>query len=245
MARNNLVSDKIYRRHIRLYRYLNDAWIFTDQLRPHLKERAEELRASPRKGKRRYSVPKEDRTVESRRTDADIGQLYRAQWERGVFETNIVSIVSRTEAFLLECLNIAIVRYPQKLTILADRAGIPVDLFLEHEDRGVILERYIASRCEALMFAKPKDYLELFKKVLTIDLDADPLSDYLEIKASRDIIVHNLGEINKLYLDKAGDKARGAEGDELVIDKTYFKHVITTVKNLSGSIQRESERVYG
>ena len=29
------------------------------------------------------------------------------------------------------------------------------------------------------------------------------MSDYIEIKASRDIIVHNLGEINKLYLDKA------------------------------------------
>jgi hypothetical protein len=248
MARNNQVSQKIYRRHIRLYRYLNDAWIFADLLSPHLKLRAKELRASGFKGKKRYSVPKENRTIESRRTDADIGQLYQAQLERGIFETNIVNIVSRTEAFLLECLNIAIAEYPKKLTVLADRAGIPVDLFLEHEDREIVLERYIASRCEALMFSKPKDYLDIFQKVLAISLKDELLLEYIEIKASRDIIVHNVGEINKLYIDKAGKppsgKARGAEGDELVIDKAYFKRVVTTVKKLSGAIQRESERIY-
>ena len=85
-----------------------------------------------------------------------------------------MSIVSRTEAFLLECLNIAIAEYPKKLTALADRAGVPVDLFLEHEDREVVLERYVASRCEALMFAKPKDYLDTFQKVISIELKDAP-----------------------------------------------------------------------
>ena len=60
-----------------------------------------------------------------------------------------MSAVSRTEANLLECLNIVIAEHPRKLSILADRTGIPVDLFLEHEDRDVVLERYIALRCEA------------------------------------------------------------------------------------------------
>jgi hypothetical protein len=34
MARNSAVSKAIYTRHIRLYRLLNDAWIFTELLRP-------------------------------------------------------------------------------------------------------------------------------------------------------------------------------------------------------------------
>jgi hypothetical protein len=244
MARNSTVSEKIYRRHLRLYRYLNNVWIFTDLLSPYLKQRAKEFRNSSYTGKRRYTIPKANTMLDSRRTDADIGQLYQSQFERGIFETNIVSIVSRTEAFVLDCLNIAVAEYPQKLSLLADRGGIPIDLFLEHEDRGVVLERYIASRCEALMFAKPKDYLDSVMKVLSIALKDALLSDYIEIKASRDIIVHSFGEINKLYIDKAVRKARGAEGDELVIDRAYFKHVVTTVKKLSGAIQRETERVY-
>ena len=62
------------------------------------------------------------------------------------------------------------------------------------------------------MFAKPKDYIDAFRKILSINLNDDLVSDYIEIKASRDIIVHNLGEINKLYIDKAGSKARGVDG---------------------------------
>jgi hypothetical protein len=229
---------------MRLLRYLNDAWIFTDLLSPHLKEREKELRASTPTIRKTYPVPKENARVISSRTNAEIAQLYQTQFDRGIFETNIVSIVSRTEAFLLECLSIVIAQYPKKLTVLAERGGIPVDLFLEHEDREVPLERYIALRCEALMFAKPKDYLDSFQKVLSIKLREALLADYIEIKASRDIIVHNLGAINKLYIDKAAEKARGVEGDALVIDRDYFRHVVTTVKKLSSSIQVRTKLVY-
>ncbi len=46
MARESSVSKEIYTRHIRLTRYLNDAWIFTELLRPELDARARGLRAS-------------------------------------------------------------------------------------------------------------------------------------------------------------------------------------------------------
>jgi hypothetical protein len=91
----------------------------------------------------------------------------------------------------------------------------------------------------------PDEYMSKTKEVLSIEIDDEIINDYIEIKASRDIIIHNLGEINRLYVDKAGKKARGAVGDELVIDNKYFKHVLITAKSLSGTIQREVERVYG
>ena len=146
--------------------------------------------------------------------------------------------------FFLKCLVIVICHHPKKLSIIADKAGIPVDLFLEHESRNDLLERYVAVRCEALMFGKPAEYLDKTAKILSIEIDDDLIKDYIEIKASRDIIVHNLGEINRLYVDKAGEKARGAVGDELVINGAYFKKVLVTAKTLSGAIQREVEKVY-
>ena len=94
------------------------------------------------------------------------------------------------------------------------------------------------------MFGKPTVYLDKATKVLSIEIDDEFIKDYIEIKASRDIIVHNLGEINSLYVDKAGEKARGALGDELVVNTAYFKHVLVTAKTLSGTIQREVEKVY-
>ncbi len=94
------------------------------------------------------------------------------------------------------------------------------------------------------MFEKPAEYLDKAAKILSIEIDDDLIKDYIEIKASRDIIVHNLGEINRLYVDKAAEKARGAVGDELVVNRTYFKHVLVTAKTLSGAIQREVEKVF-
>lgn len=244
MARNNPISKAVYKRHIRLFRYLNDTWIFTKLMRPELKIRAETLAASKSKAKRRYTVPKKGKTVESRRRDSDIAQIYQAQFDRGIFETNIVAMVSRVEAFIQECLVVVICHHPKKLSIIGDKAGIPLDLFLEHEGRDELLERYVALRCEGLMFGKPVEYLDKVEKVLSIQIDDDLKKDYIEIKASRDIIVHNLGEINRLYVDKAGEKARGSAGDELVVNGAYFRHVLITAKTLSGAIQRQVEKAY-
>jgi hypothetical protein len=101
----------------------------TQLLRPDLRGRAESLLASKSKAKKRYAVPKKGKIIESRRRDSDIAQLFRAQFERGIFETNIVAIVSRVEAFIQECISIIIQKYPKKLSIISDKKGIPIELF--------------------------------------------------------------------------------------------------------------------
>ena len=244
MARNSQVSIAIYRRHLKLIRYLNDFWIFTELLRPELDRQAKARRASKSKAKKPYSVPKGKSLVLSRRRDEDIGLIFMAQYDRGVFETHIISMVSRAEAFLQDALSIVASEYPQKLSILADKNGIPLDLFLESVERDDVIRRFVAFKCEGLMFGKPSDYLDKAAKVLSIELDDEIVKDFIEIKASRDIIIHNSGVINKLYVEKAGDRRRGEIGDELVIDRSYFRHVVITLKKLSGSIQSKTENVY-
>ncbi len=243
MTRTHPVSQRIYRSHIRHFRFLNDLWIFTQLVRPQFKARGEELRASKSKAKKRYPVPKRSRVTISRRTDADVGQVFIAQYERGVFETNIISIVSRTEAFVQECLLIAISANPEKLSIL-DKSGIPLDLFLTHEDRSALLERLVALRCQELMFAKPADYMRKVSEVLSVEIPEDRIEAYIELKATRDVLIHNQGLINRIYLDKAGQSARGGLGEELEIDADYFGEAIMSSKGLSGAIQAATEEKY-
>jgi hypothetical protein len=245
MTRQSEVSIKIYRRHLALFRYLNDIWIFITLLRPHLKERAIELRNSKRKAKYRYETPKRGRRVESRRKDEDIGEVYLAQFERGVFDTHIINIVSRTEAFIQECVSIAVRAHPEKLTILSEKSGIPIELFLEQTDRAEILDRLVAMRCQDLMFGKPKEYLSRAFKVLGVTVNDSIVAKYIELKATRDVLIHNNGLVNKIYIDKVGNElARADIGQELEINARYFKEVIMIVKELSGSIQSDIEKNY-
>lgn len=243
MSRVHPISTGIYQKHIQLFRYLNDAWIFTHLLRPDLATKADELRSSKSKVKKSYSVPKKNKSVQSKRRDRDIGDVFKAQHDRGIFETNIVSVVSRVEAFLQDCIAIAITNQPKKLAILGDK-GIPLDLFLELEERDDLLQSVIDLRCQELLFAKPKAYLETVAKVLSIEIDQRVAGSFIEMKASRDVIIHNRGAINSIYVEKAGAMKRGAVGDELVIDEHYFVDVIENAKLLSGAIQRETEKKY-
>ncbi|MBP0597732.1 hypothetical protein J8I26_06445 [Herbaspirillum sp. LeCh32-8] len=243
--RDSPVSIGIYRKHIALYRYLNNAWIFTDLLRPSLKSQAKLLLESKSKAKRRYSVPKRSGVVFSRRLDKDIGTLFTSQHDRGIFETNIISMVSRVEAFIQDCIALVAISHPKKLGLLVDgKTGVPLDLFLGTESREEVIRRFAIMKSEELMYSKPAEYMRKTGEVLSIELDADLLTDFFEIKASRDIIVHNSGLINDSYLKKAGNKSRGNQGEELKIDATYFRHVLVTLKKLSGSIQMKTEEVY-
>ncbi|WP_315718283.1 MULTISPECIES: hypothetical protein [unclassified Bradyrhizobium] len=244
MARNSKVSQTIYRHHLRLNRFLNDAWIFTTLTRPMLKEKGDALVASKSKRKLEYPVPKKGDTVISERRDEDVGALFLAQYGRGIFDTHIISIISRIEAFIQDCIFEVVKKYPEKLAIIGGKSGIPLDLYLQHEDRDDLLEAYIALRCQDLMFSKPSEYLAKAAEVLSIQLKPDIVATYVEMKASRDLLIHNGGLINQLYLDKAGRKARGKINDELDIDEEYFADVIMNAKMLSGAIQRETEKKY-
>jgi hypothetical protein len=53
-----------------------------------------------------------------------------------------------------------------------------------------------------------------------------------EIKASRDILVHNNGVVNATYVGKAGRLARYQDGEKLEIPKQYHRESWEIIKKL-------------
>lgn len=219
-----------------------------DSYPPNVASVAEVGRALRREGaykKVNVTLPGKQKLITVKRTGPELAQLFTSQRKRGLFETGIVTTVSRVEAFIQECMVIAVSAYPQKLSIISEKSGIPLGLFLEHENREDLLARYVAFRCQNLMFGKPSEYLEKACAILNIKLDQKLIDTYIEIKATRDIIVHGSGKINQLYVEKAGKKRRGEVGDDLVVDIHYAKHVFLTAKSLASAFKSEAERIYG
>ena len=179
MARKNPISISIYRKHTKLYRYLNDTWIFCSLIRSELEKRAFEFAVSASKVKKRYPAPKKNKTIYSRRKDSYIAKIYQSQYERGIFETNIVSIVSRVEAFIQECLMIVMRAYPKKLSIISGSDGIPIDLFHSHENREELLEYYIFLKCKESMFENHEKYISIVENTLSINIGDNLAMDYI------------------------------------------------------------------
>ncbi len=83
----------------------------------------------------------------------------------------------------------------------------------------VATEQYIRE----LAYLGPKDQATELEKILGVDLMNLPaLWTYLEVKATRDIWVHNGGFANEIYVRKAGAHARAAKGQLLPVGTNYF-----------------------
>ncbi len=61
---------------------------------------------------------------------------------------------------------------------------------------------------------------------------AEDIDRLAEAKASRDVLAHNRGVANKVYLAKAGRFARCREGDRLDVPDPYHRETWTLVRKV-------------
>ena len=99
-------------------------------------------------------------------------------------------------------------------------------------------------KCSEIIFESPKDYIQKLESVLSIVIPKDLVGYYIEIKATRDIIVHGESIINDLYKRKSGSYSRGEIGAILPLNKKYYEHTITILKKFAGTVVREIENTY-
>ena len=143
-------------------------------------------------------------------------------------------------------LRLIITEHPQKLTLnvrgIETAREVPIEILLQSSNLEDALNEVIERRLNAISYAPPKAYLEYLGHIVGMETSDLAFMDFIEIKATRDLIVHNSGIINDVYLSKAGDRQRGNIGEKAVIDSKYFDHCIATLKRVSGIIKRETEK---
>jgi hypothetical protein len=227
---------------------MNDIHIFTSQAMPVLEQARREYAESDREGDRHYYVPSVGRGKVAKRKDQELKELYDSFLRTELHRTFLVSAVSQFEAFLGQVLALVFREYPRKLTTgvpgVPACKDVPATLLLDSGTIEEAVERVIERHLAGVFYAAPKAYLEYVGKVTGIETDDPAFASYLEIKATRDLITHNAGVINEVYLAKAGDRARGKLGDAVVIDKAYFEQALAILKRLSGIIKRDTTKAF-
>lgn len=244
---NETPRQKIGKLERRFRHRINDTHIFAQQAIPLLELQKQELEINPRKGNQKYPVPSTKTNQVARRDDRQIKAIYERFISREMYENFIVNAVSQLESLLFDILRIVINAYPQKLTVSPKKGAevnrnISLDVLLNANDLSDALANVINKRLNEVSYASPKDYLEYINKVIGVDTSNDSYLDYLEIKATRDLIIHNSGIINDVYLYKAGTKKRGELGEMVKVDEEYFNHCIATLKKVSRSISGYVEK---
>ena len=132
----------------------------------------------------------------------------------------LVQLVTHVENMLSDVVRAVVVKYPQKL---GGKRTITIQSVLESTSLEEMHLRATDTLLNELTYKSPADFAEAIEQLMGIKLlECPAFHCYIEIKASRDIYIHNRGIANDVYIRKAGTHMRCKSGMTLPADVQYF-----------------------
>ena len=200
------------------------------------------------KGKARTKLPFEipsvdgDRIVSARRR-SKIRKLLLETIDSDLYKQSLIAAVAITEGYLTKILRQVLRWYPQKLTLIDKK--IDLEVILACSSLNEMMDRIIDRHLNSIFYSSPFSYLKYIEQIVSIEIDGFLQANYAEIKATRDVLVHNYGITNEIYLRKVGNSARADNNEKLPIDSEYFDESIACMKRLISSIYQQMMEKYG
>jgi len=101
---------------------------------------------------------------------------------------------------------------------------VPMSFIIDNSDRDSILRAVIERELDRLKYRRLTAWFDYLNKRAKLGAPSrDQIERLAELKASRDVLAHNGGIVNQTYINKAGNKARYADGDRLEIKEPYLR----------------------
>jgi hypothetical protein len=163
-------------------------------------------------------------------SERDLIKRYARYRTKYVQALSFVQLSTVFEAFLFDFLRLMLTNEPRHL---AQKKQIEVSLALSAVDREALVLLIAERELNELKYDRPRAWFDYMNRIVKLGCPAeDEIERIAEIKAARDLLIHNSGFVNKTYLEKAGAKARFSVGEKVVIDDQYFDECWQLAKKL-------------
>jgi hypothetical protein len=137
--------------------------------------------------------------------------------------------VSLFEDFLFDLLRLWLSAYPFRLS----NKQIEFGMVLQAPDKSAITLAVVDKELNELKYKRVKDWFEYLESMVALGCPTpDEIGKIAEIKASRDILAHNKGITNAIYVSKAGNHARYKDGEKLAIPEPYHRESWQLIKKV-------------
>lgn len=137
--------------------------------------------------------------------------------------------VSLFEDFIFGLLRQWLATYPGSLT----KKQIEIGTVLKAPDKASIILAVVDKELNDLKYERVSDWFAHLNRLVNLGCpSAVEIEKLAEIKASRDILVHNNGIANAIYVAKAGSRARFRDGQRLEIPEHYHRESWETIKKV-------------
>jgi hypothetical protein len=129
-----------------------------------------------------------------------------------------LQFVSLFEDFLLGLIRLWLRAFPQRLEKRTVRAAVVFGA----KDIEEVREQVIQQQVLDLAYRSLPDWFAFLSGLVNLNHPGkDEVERLAEIKASRDVLVHNRGVANAIYVERAGARKRFAAGAKLEIQEPY------------------------
>jgi hypothetical protein len=155
---------------------------------------------------------------------------------------SIFQLVTIMESLLNDVLRTILIEYPNKIP---SKKQVEVNCILlssSIEEAKIFIVDNILNE---IAYKSPRDYAVEFEKYTSVNLLENPVFHrYIELKATRDIHIHNSGKANEIYTNKAGVLSRVKSGKYLPVDIPYFLMSYEQCLQLTEILETELDKIW-
>jgi hypothetical protein len=141
--------------------------------------------------------------------------------------------VALFEDFFFDFLRLWLTAYPGSLS----KKTLEFSTVLKAADKGAIVLHVVDKELNEIKYERVADWFAYLDKLARLDCPTPAeIVQFAEIKAARDILVHNKGVVNATYVEKSGSRARFRAGERLEMPEPYHRESWELIKKLIAEI---------
>jgi hypothetical protein len=154
----------------------------------------------------------------------------------------IYQLITTIESLLGSIIRAVLTEFPAKIS---SKKNFDAGFILGCESLDVLKAKIIDSILNELNYKSPREFAVEFAHLVGINLLEKPVYHrYIELKATRDIYIHNLGIANAVYLAKSETLARVRDGEYLPVTIQYFLESYESSLQLTEVLETELHKIW-
>ncbi|WP_284381187.1 hypothetical protein [Litoribrevibacter albus] len=149
--------------------------------------------------------------------------------------------VSLFEHSFFDLLKILLLDKPERLS---KKKQIDYGAIIEADCIDDLISKLVERELNEIKYKNVSEWFNYLEKLIgLLNIEKSELERISEAKASRDIIVHNAGIVNEIYIKKSGDAARFNVGENIDVSGHYTRDTwIIFLDVLTGVIDKTIEK---
>lgn len=141
--------------------------------------------------------------------------------------------VSLFEKFVFDLIGLWLTEFPGSLSDKDLKFRTVLESLAKNEIVAVVVQKEV----HGLAYQRVADWFNYLEKLAKLGCpNQDEIERLAEIKASRDVLVHNNAIVNSIYVGKSMGRARFADGDKLELPEHYHRESWELIKQVVTSV---------